>query len=347
MNLLAEIYSQEDMAPNMYEVLRLGDKEMENGGGGSGDGDGEENPYVQKTLAQRLWPFMRHSITSVRYSAIRTLVVQLLMSCHEFSIFRRGYLKLDIKEACLSCLNLLLETNEDILQCSERVWSLLVQFLRVVASSYGSSWSELASTPFGSALDASKMLARAIPQDRNGDVDTCVTHTRVVTATALGYFASKLPVGSLKYVIDPLWSSLTSFSGVQRQVASMVLISLFKEIKLKNSSKNLDGLVPSKLSTTYAKMRSEAGQLLDVVKSSGMFDELLTATQIELDRLSVNDAIGFASKIPALCNDSSANESLAKNIMDDIESSNQRLLTTSGYLKCVQVYLKIYYFELS
>ena len=31
-------------------------------------------------------------------------VVQLLMSCHEFSIFRRGYLKLDIKEACLSCL---------------------------------------------------------------------------------------------------------------------------------------------------------------------------------------------------------------------------------------------------
>ncbi|XP_027911006.1 TATA-binding protein-associated factor BTAF1-like isoform X1 [Vigna unguiculata] len=84
-------------------------------------------------------------------------------------------------------------------------------------------------------------------------------------------------------------------------------------------------------------MRSEAGQLLDVVKSSGMFDELLTATQIELDRLSVNDAIGFASKIPALCNDSSANESLAKNIMDDIESSKQRLLTTSGYLKCVQV----------
>jgi len=153
----------------------------------------------------------------------------------------------------------------------------------------------------------------------------------------------------------------------------MVLISLFKEIKLKNSSKNLDGIpgalkgwlldllacsdpaFPTKdsllpyaeLSRTYAKMRSEAGQLLNVVKSSGMFDELLTATQIELDRLSVDDAIGFASKIPALCNDSSANESLAKNIMDDIESSKQRLLTTSGYLKCVQVYLKIYYFELS
>jgi TATA-binding protein-associated factor len=34
----------------------------------------------------------------------------------------------------------------------------------------------------------------------------------------LGIFASKLPEGSLKNTIDPLWSSLTSFSGVQRQV---------------------------------------------------------------------------------------------------------------------------------
>lgn len=130
-----------------------------------------------------------------------------------------------------------------------------------------SSWIELASTPFGSALDSSKMYwpvafprksqlraaakMRAVKigneyggdpgldstkltilQDKNRDValnsvkivvgadmDTSVTHTRVVTATALGIFASKLPEGSLKYVIDPLWSSLTSLSGVQRQVS--------------------------------------------------------------------------------------------------------------------------------
>lgn len=146
----------------------------------------------------------------------------------------------------------------------------------------------------------------------------------------------------------------------------MVLISWFKEIKNKNSSKNLDGIpvtlkywlldllacsdptFPTKdsllpyaeLSRTYAKMRSEAGQLLNAVKSSGLFNELISATQIELDRLSVDDAIGFASKIPALCNDSSANESVGKNIIDDIESFKQRLLTTAGYLKCVQVYFK-------
>jgi len=138
--------------------------------------------------------------------------------------------------------------------------------LENAASSYMTSWIELASTPFGSALDASKMfwpvafprksqfraaakmravkienehggdlglesMKSTIPHDRNGDVplnsikivvgaeiDISVTRTRVVTATALGTFASKLPEGSLKYVIDPLWSSLTSLSGVQRQV---------------------------------------------------------------------------------------------------------------------------------
>lgn len=74
MNLLAEIYSQEEMVPKMYKVFKLEGKEIENGAGGC-DVDGEENPYVLSTLAPRLWPFMRHSITSVRYSAIRTLVI--------------------------------------------------------------------------------------------------------------------------------------------------------------------------------------------------------------------------------------------------------------------------------
>ena len=82
MNLLAEIYSQEEMVPKMYKVFRLGDKEIsiQNGVGGSDD-DGEENPYVLSALAPRLWPFMRHSITSVRYSAIRTLVFIFVPRC--------------------------------------------------------------------------------------------------------------------------------------------------------------------------------------------------------------------------------------------------------------------------
>ena len=131
-----------------------------------------------------------------------------------------------------------------------------------------SSWIELATTSYGSTLDAAKMfwpvapprkshyraaakmkavklenescgtvgldsVRGAVSQEKNGDASTnlvkiivgadaemSVTNTRVVTASALGIFASKLQANSLQYVVDPLWNALTSLSGVQRQVAT-------------------------------------------------------------------------------------------------------------------------------
>ncbi|KAI4324095.1 hypothetical protein L6164_023659 [Bauhinia variegata] len=427
MNLLAEIYSQEEMIPMMYKAFKSRDTEVVdlNGVGHDGDG-GEENPYMLSTLAPRLWPFMRHSITSVRYSAIRTLE-RLLEAGYKRSMSEPSgasiwpsFILGDTLRIVFQ--NLLLEPNENILQCSERVWRLLVQCLvedlETAARSYMTSWIELAFTPFGSSLDASKMFWPAafprksqfraaakmravkvehefggdvhldsmkgnIPPERNGDaamnsvkivigadVDTSVTNTRVVTATALGIFASRLPESSIKYLIDPLWNALTSLSGVQRQVASLVLISWFKEIKSRHLPENLnsipgvpnylkdwlldllacsdpsfptkDSLLPYiELSRTYSKMRGEAAQLVNAIKSSGMFDQLLPTVKTESESLSVDDAISFASKIPALGNDSAGNESLGRNIIDDIESSKQRLLATSRYLKCVQSNLHV------
>ena len=80
MNLLAEIYSQEDMMPKMFGTSTA--KEKQNFDLNEvvhvdevGDGKHlQENPYMLSMLAPRLWPFMRHSITSVRHSAICTLV---------------------------------------------------------------------------------------------------------------------------------------------------------------------------------------------------------------------------------------------------------------------------------
>lgn len=73
-------------------------------------------------------------------------------------------------------------------------------------------------------------------QERNGDISSnpvkiivgadsekSVTHTRVVTASALGILASKLHDGSSEYLIDPLRKDLTSHSGVQRQVGLCVV----------------------------------------------------------------------------------------------------------------------------
>lgn len=77
MNLLAEIYSQEEMIPKMLGTSK-DSQEFDLNELGCIDDTGvvnsQENPFMLSTLAPRLWPFMRHSITSVRYSAIRTLV---------------------------------------------------------------------------------------------------------------------------------------------------------------------------------------------------------------------------------------------------------------------------------
>lgn len=102
-----------------------------------------------------------------------------------------------------------------------------------------------------------------------------------------------------------------------------------------------DSLLPyAELSKTYSKMRDQASQLLHIVKSSGMFKSLLSSTAINLESLSVDDAINFASKLPMLCNDNVGNDCLERHVVDGIESAKQQLLTTSGYLKCVQVCLR-------
>lgn len=79
MNLLAEIYSQEEIIPKMMGTSTLKENQEFDLNEHHVDDSGEEiysqeNPFMLSTLAPRLWPFMRHSITSVRYSAIRTLV---------------------------------------------------------------------------------------------------------------------------------------------------------------------------------------------------------------------------------------------------------------------------------
>ncbi|CAB4312558.1 unnamed protein product [Prunus armeniaca] len=432
MNLLAEIYSQEEMIPKIFEALTLKENiEFDLNELGSIDDTGEgislqDNPFMLSTLAPRLWPFMRHSITSVRYSAILTLE-RLLEAGYKRSIseqsstsFWPSFILGDTLRIVFQ--NLLLESNDEILKRSERVWRLLVQCpvgdLEIAARSYMSSWIELATTSYGSALDCTKMFwpvalprkshfkaaakmravklenescrniglesAKAsIPEEKSGDASTnnvqivvgadvelSVTHTRVVTAAALGVFASRLQEGSMQYAIDPLTNALTSLSGVQRQVAAMVLISWFKEIKsvgmfenarvmpgfphhLKNGMLDLlacsdpafptkDSLLPyAELSRTYCKMRCEASQLLKAIQSSGMFQSFLSTSKINLESLSVDSAINFASKLPMLFNDVAGNDSVERHIVDGIESAKQQLLTTSGYLKCVQSNLHV------
>ncbi|KAJ8763174.1 hypothetical protein K2173_025559 [Erythroxylum novogranatense] len=427
MNLLAEIYSQEEIIPKMISKQK---QELDLNEIGCVDDTGEgrnlqENPYMLSTLAPRLWPFMRHSITSVRYSAIRTLE-RLLEAGYKRNIsepsdtsFWPSFILGDTLRIVFQ--NLLLESNEEILQCSERVWRLLVQCsvedLHAAACSYMSSWIELAATPYGSQLDSAKMFWPVAPprkshvraaakmraaklenelsgnvfldpvketmlEEKNGDassgavriivgsdVEMSVTNTRVITSSGLGIFASRLCEASIQYVLDPLWNALTSLSGVQRQVGSMILISWFKEIK-SNDLSGMQGVLPafpnhvkmwlldllscpdpafptkdsllpySELSRTYSKMRNEAGQLLNAINSSVVFEKLST-TRIDVESLTADEAINFASKLPQFYNDAAGNDAVDREIIDSIDSLKQRLLATSGYLKCVQSNLHV------
>lgn len=429
MNLLAEIYSQEEMIPKMFGGLTAKEKqefdlnEEVNVDDHAGGSFSQENPYMLSTLAPRLWPFMRHSITSVRHSAMRTLE-RLLEAGYKKNLsepsaysFWPSFILGDTLRIVFQ--NLLLESDKEILLCSERVWRLLLQCpvhdLEAAAKPHISAWLGLATTPYGSPLDSTKMFwPTALPrkshfkaaakmraanlenisgrnvgldhanlstnsQERNGDISSnpvkiivgadsekSVTHTRVVTASALGILASKLHDGSSEYLIDPLWKDLTSLSGVQRQVASMVLISWFKEMKMRDLSGTAgsmpgyfnrlkeclldllactDPSFPTKdsplpyaeLSRTYSKMRNEASQLYRAADSSGMFEHILSSTKFDLEQLSIDDAINLASKITIPTTDAtSGDEPNGRHIGDDIDSVKQRLLTTSGYLKCVQ-----------
>ncbi|XP_008796296.2 TATA-binding protein-associated factor BTAF1 [Phoenix dactylifera] len=426
MNLLAEIYSQPGMVPKMLDTLTLAEKqEFDLNEASQAEEHGNatkqmDNPYILSTLTPRLWPFMRHSITSVRHSAIRTLerlleVGYTRSSCE--SMATRFWPASVLGDALrIVFQNLLLESNDDILRSSERVWRLLLQCpeqdLEAAAKTYFASWMQLATTPCGSYLDSTKMFwpvvlprksrfraaakMRAAKlenesdktsagdsakeynlQEKNVDVSTnitklivnadsekSVTHTRVVTATALGIFASRLPETSLHVVVDTLRSDLTSFSGVQRQVASMVLVAWYKEFQSRDPAESRkillgilndlkqwlldllacsdpafptkDSVLPyAELSRSYAKMRNEASLLFRSIDSSGAFKDFRSSINFNVDTLSVDESVNFISKL-SLPVDFTGAGTIEKHILGDIESLKQRVLATSGYLKCVQ-----------
>lgn len=98
-----------------------------------------------------------------------------------------------------------------------------------------------------------------------------------------------------------------------------------------------DSVLPYfELSRTYAKMRNEANNLLHSIDSCAAFKDYISSLNLNLDVLSVDDAINFASKLLLPSGSDLPSES-KKIFLNNIESAKQCLLSTSGYLKCVQV----------
>ncbi|KAL4188800.1 hypothetical protein AMTRI_Chr08g162230 [Amborella trichopoda] len=399
MHLLAEIYSQPDMVPETLGVVEHQGFDLNEVVPTDENGDSmklEENTHILSTLAPRLWSFMRHSITSVRHAAIRTL--ERLLEAGSWSQSSD-------------------ETSTSFWPASifDTLRICPVEGLGAAATLYFSSWLQLATTPFGSVLDSTKMFCPAFlprkshfraaakmravkgetgyhenfgldpakeihSQERLLDASTNSTKIVVgadseksvtlVASTTSGVLVSRLSEASLPLLINSLWENLSSSSGVQRQVASMVLVAWFKELKCQDTPHmhasvvrsvtplrqlliellacadlampTKDSFLPySERSRTYMKMRNEANLLFCAADSSGFFENVLTSLKFSADTVSVEDAISFGSKLSPRSNHTTGDGTVDKQVLDDIESCRQRLLSTSGYLKCVQSNLHI------
>lgn len=144
----------------------------------------------------------------------------------------------------------------------------------------------------------------------------------------------------------------------------MVLISWFKELKDSPKSDEVvisissnfrsclldllacsnpafptkDSFLPyAELSRTYIKMRNETSQLYNAMEASGLYSELLSSINLDMENLTADDAVNFASQLVFTGNTISGLESDGRDLFEDLESIKQKLLTTAGYLKCVQV----------
>ncbi|EFJ06187.1 hypothetical protein SELMODRAFT_186944 [Selaginella moellendorffii] len=263
MHLLAELYSQpEALLPlNSTSSIDLNaDMALD---------EQQQDLDDLSVLAPRLWPFMRHNISSVRYAAIRTLV----RSSQDFSGSTCWALRILDDMLRMVFQNLLMESNEEILQCSGRVWRLLIQVcshshLQPSTLSFFPTWLKLASTAAGASLEASNMFSpTSLPKgsrskvvaklsasklisrgeshshgpeaQKHSDVvpkvvvgadgENSAVYMRIATTSALGVLAGNVPGSMLDLIFQALNQALHSPSGIQRQKKAPV-ISAFRPL---------------------------------------------------------------------------------------------------------------------
>jgi hypothetical protein len=168
MQLLSQLYGGGSGAAGAGGDAGLG------GDAGAGAGEGDGGDLVQ--LVPRLWLFLRHSMSSVRLSSMQCLE-RLLLGLQKQQQLEGGSAAAGAEALPSSWLpsllpvllllafqNLLLESDDRVLQCTLRVWALLLACSpREGAAAAASppmvrSFFLLASTPTGAALDRSHMV---------------------------------------------------------------------------------------------------------------------------------------------------------------------------------------------
>jgi TATA-binding protein-associated factor len=184
-------------------------------------------------------------------------------------------------------------------------------------------------------------------------------------------YSSKLSTKPLGIKSVVLLSLITYF--LSNQVASMVIVSWFKETKSRTdqgktseaaivvqpvlvrllellgcgdpSSPTPGSTAPyGELARMFTKMRTEASALIKHAESIGTFKRSLLASLPSTDTIGAESAVDLASRLlqPSQPHGGDGDEK-SITASDAMESARQRLLATAGYLQVVQVWRPFLY----
>ncbi|GAA6037551.1 hypothetical protein NBRC10512_002557 [Rhodotorula toruloides] len=195
-------------------------------------------------LIPRLFPFFRHTITSVRLAVLHTLLVFVRLPSVNSSWIDVGLLRLVYQ-------NLIFEERPDIRRASEQLWlaclysfgasSAAVQMLVAYSSPVLSAWFALLTSPIGTPINPALLWSATTSLSGHGgmvhNVDKpmlkqdlalvsveAITRGRIAGATALGALLAIWPVETHDDTFAPfLESALASTSAFQRFLAATVI----------------------------------------------------------------------------------------------------------------------------
>ncbi|GAQ92914.1 hypothetical protein KFL_011990010, partial [Klebsormidium nitens] len=298
MRLLAELYAQPGVAA---AGARSAVKKEEP------DPDTAQLPSLEN-LVPRLWPFMRHTITTVRSAAITTL--ERLLNTHGGVASAGGSTPLWVSAVLSDALrltfqNLLLEVNEPIVASSRNVWEILLHKGGAEKSApFLGGWFALAATPSGMRLDASLLLSggRLEEKDRGGggkqtggversgplvgaEGSPSAVEMRAQGGWALARLGLALQNENIGGFCGHVTELLQSPRATSRQLAGTIMAEWFKGLANPDAS-----LANGEVKTENGGVKTEGGAKMEEVSSVLGSPAVAALRQRALELLQANDA---------------------------------------------------------
>ncbi|TRZ04212.1 hypothetical protein DNTS_006480, partial [Danionella cerebrum] len=237
-------------------------------------------------LVPRVWPFLRHTIASVRCAALETLFTLLSKADQSCAVWLNPIMQDMLRHIFQSCI---LESNQEILELIQKVW---VELLKQAPQQYvekASGKTRQGSAPVKEAVQEYIGGAETITEDP-ATRDHVVMRARLMAAKLLGALCSCIcdpRLNSSSQELRPAESlaqlllfHLNSKSALQRIAVSMVICewaSLQKECQLLSSVVQprllvilSEQLYYDEIAIPFTRMQNECKQLIALMADSSI-----------------------------------------------------------------------------